>query len=510
MKSISLPISEGLFVLIKSLKKSEKRNFKLFVNKQTKVDGINTYLKLFNAIDKQDRYNEELLIKKLKFSQRKLAYTKHLLYELVLKSLRHLHDEKNPDFKLRTLLANTQILYQKALYRQSYKMLMKAKKLALDTENYSYLPDVLCWSAQLFFHTLGNSTPQNAIGLIEDHKKITAKLNQELILKGIRETIFCFQCKHYVVNTSDEYINLDLLINHPLLKLTPDNFSFQAKLAYLEINGMYFLLVNKSQQACHYYEKLVLLWDQNPKFKQLKSEKYRQHLFTFLKLSLVNRQPLNYPNWFNKFDQTQVANAQEEAEKQALGLCLKKLYHFLYNHRSYKEESEIIQKLSDPSIANGFVLNYHLCLIYFSQHQPNKALLHLNKVFYHPTSKTLSYKQQGFIKIVELLLYYDLGNLNSIDHLHKSVYRFIHKYRKEAGFERMVIKYLKKLYNANNPVPVLTAFEQELRAFSKNQIPWHPFEQELLFTWIKHKLSKNVDQDKLPTMIEKSDRKNSY
>ncbi|OJJ21197.1 hypothetical protein BKI52_11565 [marine bacterium AO1-C] len=500
MKSISLPISEGLFVLIKSLKKSEKRNFKLFINKQTKMDGINTYLRLFNAIDKQDNYNEELLIKKLKFSQRKLAYTKHLLYELVLKSLRHLHDERNPDFKLRTLLANTEILYQKALYRQSYKMLLKAKKLALETENYSYLPDVLRWSAQLFFHSLENSTPQHALGLIEDHKRITAKLNQELILKGIRETIFCFQCKHYVANTSEEQANLELLMNHPLLKLKPDNFSFQAKLAYLEINGMYFQLINHPKKAFQCYEKLVLLWDQNPKFRQLKSERHRQHLFVFLKLGLINRNHLNYLSWFTKFDQTPVVNAQEDTEKQALSLCLKKLYYFLNNVNGYKEGAETLRQ----SAGSSFTLNYHLSLIYFSQNKPSKALLHLNKVFYHPVTKTLSYKQQGFIKILELLLHYDLGNLNSIDHLHKSVYRFIHKYRKEAGFERMVIKYLKKLYNANNPSPVLLAFEQELRAFSKNLIPWQAFEQELLFTWIKSKIPKDVDQERKPTMLRKS------
>lgn len=487
MKSISPQISEGLYVLIKSLKKSEKRSFKLFINKQNKIDGQNTYLGLFNAIDKQEVYNEQLLLKKLKFSPRKLSYTKHLLYELILKSLRHLHDEQNPNFKLRTLLNNIEILYQKALYRQSYKMLIKAKQLAFDTDNYSYIPDLLRWSSQLFFHIPSIVEQYNMPQLPEEHHKITHKLYQELVLKGVRDAILCFQIKNPVVNTSAEHTHLKLLINHPILKVAPNDLTLQAKMAYYEILGVYHQLTNDLQNACDYYEKLVGLWENKKDFLVSMGYRYSQHIFVFLKLHMITHRDINFEQWFAKLDNAPMANTQENTERSALSLSLKKLYELLYKKElSLENEIEAILNLSPQKDASSFTLNYYLCLVCFSQKKLRKATLHLNNIFYHSHYKLLSTKQKGFIKILELILHYDLDNTMIVDHLHKSVYRFIHKYRKESNFERMVIKYLKKLYNTTDKDTVLLAFKKELQIFPKGAIPWQMFEFEILMNWVKN------------------------
>ena len=488
MKSISPSISEGLFVLIKSLKKSEKRNFKLFINKQTKENGINTYLRLFNAIEKQEIYNEELLIQKLKFTQRKLAYTKHLLYELVLKSLRHLYDEKSPDFKLRTLLANIEILYQKTLYRQSYKMLLKAKKLAFETENYNYLPDILSWSAQLFFHSPDKLEQHKAHHTMDDHQKIIHQLHQELVLKDIRDTMLGFQRKHYVANTPHERAKLKQLTNQAILHISPEKFTLQAKMAYFETMGVYFQLLNDPKNASIYYKQLVELWDNQHNFLLTLNTRYQQHLFTFLKLQMITHENLNLQYWLSRFDNIPVANAQEEIEKKTLIMSLKKLAQYLTNTHTPEPDTEMIKTLTGLPSACSFTLDYYLSLTYFSQKKLRKATVHLNNIFYHPHYNLLSYKQQGFIKILELMLHYDLGNLSNIDHLHKSVYRFIHKYRDEAGFERLVIKYLKKLYNASEKNELMLDLKKALQVFPKKAVPWQRFEFELLANWVDNKV----------------------
>jgi hypothetical protein len=54
---------EHLFILIKSLSKSEKRQFKLFVNRMgSNLDS--KFLNLFNLLEKSDRYDEKLILKK--------------------------------------------------------------------------------------------------------------------------------------------------------------------------------------------------------------------------------------------------------------------------------------------------------------------------------------------------------------------------------------------------------------------------------------------------------------
>ena len=55
---MSTKVKEGLFELIKSLSKSEKRYFKLISSRHT-IGDENNYVRLFDYIAKQDEYNEE-------------------------------------------------------------------------------------------------------------------------------------------------------------------------------------------------------------------------------------------------------------------------------------------------------------------------------------------------------------------------------------------------------------------------------------------------------------------
>ncbi|HLG40645.1 MAG TPA: hypothetical protein VI461_13295, partial [Chitinophagaceae bacterium] len=57
--------TDALFQLIKSLEKSEKRNFKLFVKRNSGSDNLKI-IQLFDALDKMNDYNEVTLLKKNK------------------------------------------------------------------------------------------------------------------------------------------------------------------------------------------------------------------------------------------------------------------------------------------------------------------------------------------------------------------------------------------------------------------------------------------------------------
>src|SRR5688572_25646962 len=80
----------NLFLLIKSLSKSEKRYFKLFAD-NGKSDS--NYLQLFEAIDKQEEFDEDAIRKKFKGKAftAQLHVAKIYLSELILKSLRNFH-----------------------------------------------------------------------------------------------------------------------------------------------------------------------------------------------------------------------------------------------------------------------------------------------------------------------------------------------------------------------------------------------------------------------------------
>ena len=53
---------DPLFQLIKTLEKSEKRNFKLYVTRNTSSDNLKI-IELFDTLDKLTEYDEAVLLK---------------------------------------------------------------------------------------------------------------------------------------------------------------------------------------------------------------------------------------------------------------------------------------------------------------------------------------------------------------------------------------------------------------------------------------------------------------
>lgn len=154
---------EYLFYLIKSLGRTEKRYLKLHF-KHAKDNAI--YLRLFDAIDQQDNYDEAAL--KVNFKGEKFIKHFHLakryLYDLILQSLRNYHKEVSKKAMLNELLKHVEILYHKGLYAHSERELEKAEKLAREYEMETGQYDVLLWQRKLVqAQTPGNQAAISAI-----------------------------------------------------------------------------------------------------------------------------------------------------------------------------------------------------------------------------------------------------------------------------------------------------------------------------------------------------------
>ena len=122
-----------LFVLIKSLSTSEKRQFKLYVNRL----GINVdakFLLLFSEMERMKEYDEDIIISKKISTKQQLSNLKAHLYKQILVSLRMNPSLQNNRIQLREQLDFATILYQKGLHRQALKILDKAKQTAFDLD----------------------------------------------------------------------------------------------------------------------------------------------------------------------------------------------------------------------------------------------------------------------------------------------------------------------------------------------------------------------------------------
>ncbi|GAC1528715.1 MAG: hypothetical protein NVS3B15_06680 [Sediminibacterium sp.] len=135
--------ADSLFQLVKSLQKSEKRSFKLYIKRNSAKEDLKI-IQLFDAMDKLPDYDEKILLKKLASIEKpQLANLKTHLYKQLLASLRLLKSAESIDLQLHEQLDYARILYNKGLYHQSLKILDKVKGMALSYNQDSFLIQVI-------------------------------------------------------------------------------------------------------------------------------------------------------------------------------------------------------------------------------------------------------------------------------------------------------------------------------------------------------------------------------
>ena len=132
-------LTDILFQLIKSLEKSEKRHFKLYIKRSSSNENLKI-IQLFDGIDKLKDYDEKLLLKKIPaIDKSQLSNLKAHLYKQILASLRLLKSASSLDLQLNEQFDYAHILYKKGLFIQSLKIIEKAKQLARQNQKFNFL-----------------------------------------------------------------------------------------------------------------------------------------------------------------------------------------------------------------------------------------------------------------------------------------------------------------------------------------------------------------------------------
>ncbi|HKL40909.1 MAG TPA: hypothetical protein VJ894_09525, partial [Cryomorphaceae bacterium] len=163
---------DALFILIKALSKSEKRQFKLYVNRL----GVNSeakFMALFVHLDKAAEYDEEAIVKSGIVKKQQLSNLKAHLYRQILVSLRLSPSHQNIRIQLREQLDFAVILYQKGLYKQSLRLLEKAKFLALENEQKTIALEIVEFEKVIESHYITRSISGRADQLAVEAKELS-------------------------------------------------------------------------------------------------------------------------------------------------------------------------------------------------------------------------------------------------------------------------------------------------------------------------------------------------
>jgi hypothetical protein len=143
--------SEELHQLIASMSMSEKRYFKIYSSRHV-MGSKNNYIRLFDAIDRQEAYNEARIKQQFEGETfiKHLPSEKNYLYNNVLDSLTFYYKDKTFLARHCNILIEIEILYNRGLFEQCKKLMYRSKKEAYNLQKFSVLLLTLRWETLIY------------------------------------------------------------------------------------------------------------------------------------------------------------------------------------------------------------------------------------------------------------------------------------------------------------------------------------------------------------------------
>src|SRR5487761_2277629 len=202
-KIITMPnkSTDSVFQLIHSLQKSEKRNFKLYVQRNSSSPDLKI-VQFFDALDKMKEYDEkELLNKTVNLKREQLSNMKAHLYRQILES------NENIDIQLHEQLDYARILYNKGLYLQSLKILDRVKENAKAHNQVSFLIEVLFLEKKIETLHITRSMQDRADALTSESNDINVQLVRVTQLSNLALQLYSWYIKNgHARNNEDEKV----------------------------------------------------------------------------------------------------------------------------------------------------------------------------------------------------------------------------------------------------------------------------------------------------------------
>ena len=246
--------TDPLFELITSLSKSEKRQFNLYVGR---LDGNVSakFFSLFKLLDKQKAYNEKQIIDSGIVSKQQLSNLKAHLYKQILVSLRLNPAHKNLRIQIREQLDFATVLYQKGLYKQSLKLLDKAKNMALDNEEKNIAYEIVelekVIETQYITRSLNNRADELSVQAKElsQHNVIASKLS------NLSLQLYSHLLQNGYVKNNDELEFIRNYFNSKLPVYDYQTLGFREKLWLYKAHLWYSFLTQDFLQSYKYASK---------------------------------------------------------------------------------------------------------------------------------------------------------------------------------------------------------------------------------------------------------------
>ena len=361
-------IKDNLFVLIKSLTKSEKRQFKLYVGRMDSNED-SKFLNLFNLLDKMRKYDENKIIESNIVTKQQLSNLKAHLYKQILISLRLNPQHKNVKLHIRGQIDFATILYQKGLYKQSLKILDKVKSYALKYDENTSAYEIVEFEKLIESLYVTRSLTNRTDELVSQTNHLKQLNDVSSSLSNISLQLYEKLIKAGYAKSDSESKEIKTIFDEKIKYYNPENLGFREKLIYYQSWVWYSLLAQDFLSSYKYASKWIDTFNNKPEMIKIHPVYYlKGYNFLLEALSLIK-----YPSKFkNRLDDMiEVVEDESFPVNQNLNALI-----FLYKNNNlfnlhvlegtFKESIKIIPEVLDGIEKNkNFIDHHHIMLLYY-------------------------------------------------------------------------------------------------------------------------------------------------
>jgi len=500
--------TDHLFQLIKSLSKSEKRNFKLYVNRMRGGEGTK-FLQLFDILDKQEEYDEQaILAKASSIKPQQLSNLKGHLYKQLLKSLRLKYAVSDKEIGIRESIDYARVLYNKGLYRQALKILEKTKLQAANSRKNILHMEIIEFEKNIEVQYITRSLEDRADELIDEAGEVAARVSSAQKYSNLALKLYSLYLKVGSARNKKDMLMVSSFFNsHFVPPKDLNSCDFYEKLYIYQSYVWYYYIIQDFLMCYKYALRWVELFRENKEMIALQTDMYLKGMNNLLGA-------LHMLRYHSKFE--------EELENLELLIRDKSIpyndnntmlyYMFFYTHSinhhflegTFTEGLNLVDRINkfiadySRNLDNHRILvfYYKLASLYFGSGDFKSALRYVNYVLNY---KDISLRGDihSFARLLNLVTHFELGNDELVEYQVKSTFRFLSKMENLQEVQRCILDFLRRLSHINpeDLKSEFTRLHDKLVSLESN-----PFEKRSFFyldiiSWLESKIQERPVQD---------------
>ncbi|HWY38542.1 MAG TPA: hypothetical protein VNY73_08285 [Bacteroidia bacterium] len=480
----------GLFELIKTLNKTEKRYFKKYSGMHSSKKHHTHASLLFDAFEKMPVYDNDKFKAQnsSKPFYKNLASEKQHLMKLLLQSLNEYHRANSKKTSIQFHINSFELLFQKRQYKIAEKQLLKALQLSKDYGNTIYVLEVFKLLGKLYQHS-GNL--EKLKGMLDEikhqEKELLTEIEKEFRLKMIEyRSYYTSRMLGYPRTKKARAQYEDLLTSSE--NIARKNASFNEKLSLMTIKNFYLDSLPDKVPLMRIREDWISLAETNERYLSDNSMQYLVSLNNLVNSYDELGMEQELETTLEKIIRHKNKNLDEEVRTFIYYYNLKLVR---YINTGYFDEC--VQHF--PQVEKGLYkygrwfhpeyklsFRYLFSYGYFGAGKYQQALKWVNEILINYPNETLE-EYYNFARIFILLIYFELEYDGLLASELRSAKRYFHKREKLFSLEKTILDFIKSSLKPEG----VKASRKELSELLEKiiELKNSPYEQQLfsLFDW---------------------------